>query len=268
MPETSEVREMLKFALRLTNRASQIALEEFQKKTPVETKDDGSVVTAVDRQIEEELRHLIRGDFSDDAVLGEEFGEESGSSGRRWIVDPIDGTFAFVHGVPFFGILIALEEEGEPILGVVRLPALKEMVYAGRGLGCWWIPSMRDEDSTPIRASVSSVGSLSESLILTAGHEYFRQAGQNKIYEHLIRGAGYQRGWSDCHGQILVATGRAEALVEPVMNVWDAAPFLSILSEAGGVFTDWKGNMTIQGGNSISTNGKLHHQVLALVQQR
>jgi histidinol-phosphatase len=268
MPETSEVREMLTFALRLTDRASQIALEKFQKNVPVEEKEDGSVVTAVDRQIEEELRHSIREDFSDDAVLGEEFGEESGSSGRRWIVDPIDGTFAFVRGVPLFGIMIALEEAGEPILGVVRLPALGETVYAGRGLGCWWITGERHENPTPIRARVSSVGSLSESLILTAGHEYFRQAGQSKIYEQLIRGAGYQRGWSDCYGQILVATGRADALVEPVMKVWDAAPFLSILSEAGGEFTDWKGNRTIQGGNSVSTNGKLHHQFLALVQRR
>jgi histidinol phosphatase-like enzyme (inositol monophosphatase family) len=208
---------------------------------------------------------LIRERFPDDAVLGEEFGELPGCSGRRWILDPIDGTKAFVYGVPLFGVLVGLEENDVPVLGVVYLPALEEMVYAARGRGCWWLPAGRPPGSLPRSARVTAVISLAESLVLTNSYEYFAKTGRTAACERLHQSARYSRGWADCYGHILVATGRAEVCVDPQMNIWDGAPLLPILTEAGGTFTDWKGQPTIRGGDGISTNGRVLAEVLRVL---
>src|SRR5262249_15048365 len=138
---TAPLADCLEFALQAARRAGEVILPYYQSEVGVETKGDGSPVTPADRGAEQELRRLIRERFPDDGVLGEEFGEQSGRSGRRWILDPIDGTKAFVRGVPLFGVLIGLEQDGEAVAGVVSMPALDEFVYAARGLGCWWLPS-------------------------------------------------------------------------------------------------------------------------------
>src|SRR5438067_664475 len=126
---TPTLTEALEFALQAARRAGEVVLPYYQGDVAVETKGDGSPVTLADRGAEQELRRLIRERFPDDGVLGEEFGELPGTSGRRWVLDPIDGTKAFVRGVPLFGVLIGLEEDGEAVLGVVSMPALDELVY-------------------------------------------------------------------------------------------------------------------------------------------
>jgi histidinol phosphatase-like enzyme (inositol monophosphatase family) len=256
----------LSFALDLAFCAGKIALEHFQTEVAIEAKEDGSPVTLADRRAEQTLRTLIHAEYPADAILGEEFGEEPGTSGRRWILDPIDGTKSFIHGVPLFGVLIGLEDQGQAVLGVVYLPALEEMVFATQGHGCWWRPAGQAANGgAEKRAHVSSVSPLAESLLLTTGYEYFAKAGKAGVYERCVKAVKMSRGWGDCYGQVLAATGRAEAVIEPVMHVWDCAPFLPIFSEAGGHFTDWKGNPTIAGGNSVSTNGKTHDEVLRLI---
>jgi histidinol phosphatase-like enzyme (inositol monophosphatase family) len=262
MTVAASLAECLEFAEQAARKAGRVIMPFFQGKFQVETKGDGSPVTLADRGAEEELRRLIRERYPEDAVLGEEFGEVSGRSGRRWILDPIDGTKAFVHGVPLFGVLIGLEENDVPVLGVVFLPALEEMVYAARGLGCWWLPAGRPAGSLPQRARVSVVASLAESLVLTNSYEYFAKTGRTAACERLLQSARYSRGWGDCYGHLLVATGRAEVCVDPQMNIWDNAPLLPILAEAGGTFTDWKGQATIRGGDGISSNGKVLAEVL------
>jgi len=264
MASTSELTACLEFSLELARRSGDIALQNFQSGVTADIKTDGSPVTIVDRTIEKFLRETIHAHYPGDAVLGEELGELPGTSGRRWIVDPIDGTASFVRGIPLFGVMIALEVEGVPILGTVHLPALNETVFAASGQGCWWLPGNRNTGSRPIRAHVSSTERLSEGLLLVGGFEYFR-GGCQAHYERLVQSAKMQRSWADCYGQILVATGRADVLVEALMNTWDAAPFIPILQEAGGSFTDWNGNCTAKGGNSVSSNGKMSEEVLRLL---
>ena len=244
----SELKELLEFAVELGRGAGDITLEYFRKKPETSTKDDGSYVTIADREAEKYLRRQIAERFPDDGCVGEEEGESIGRSGRRWIVDPIDGTFAFVHGVPFYGVLIALEIDGESIVGVVNMPALGELVSAAKGLGCFL-------NAEPAR--VSETAELKDALLLSTDF-----AART---EHLRARAKTSRTWGDCYGYVLVATGRADVMLDPVMNLWDCAPLLPIMEEAGGTFTDWRGVRTIDGGNSIATNGRLLDEVMSVI---
>ena len=258
MPVTSkdELNELLDFSVALARGAGDITLEYFRKQPATTTKADGSFVTIADREAEAYLRRHITERFPDDGVLGEEEGEHKGRSGRRWIVDPIDGTFAFVHGVPFYGVLIALEIDGNPSLGVVNIPALNELISAATGVGCFF-------NGEPAR--VSSKGSLSDGLLLCTNFRECARHGFGDAAERLQQRARSCRTWGDCYGYVLVATGRAEVMLDPVMNLWDCAPLLPIVEEAGGTFTDWHGVRTINGGNSIATNGLLFDEVMSLV---
>jgi histidinol phosphatase-like enzyme (inositol monophosphatase family) len=251
------LRELLEFSVALARGAGDITLGYFRKQPETSTKADGSYVTIADREAEAYLRRQIAERFPDDGVLGEEEGEHAGRSGRRWIVDPIDGTFAFVHGVPFYGVLIALEIDGEPSVGVVNIPALNEIVAAASGLGCFL-------NGEPAR--VSNKASLAESLLLATDFHGCARYGFGRAAELLQARAKTSRTWGDCYGYVLVATGRAEVMLDPVMNLWDCAPLLPIMEEAGGTFTDWRGERTINGGNSIATNGLVFNEVMTLVE--
>jgi fructose-1,6-bisphosphatase/inositol monophosphatase family enzyme len=145
------------------------------------------------------------------------------------------------------------------------MPALDEFVYAARGQGCWWLPSGRKPGAPPRRARVSSIAPLADGLLLLNSYEYFVKGKRTAAHDRLLQSARQQRGWGDCYGHILVATGRAEACVDPMMNPWDNAPLLPILQEAGGTFTDWQGKATIHGGDGISTNGKVFDEVMRVV---
>jgi histidinol phosphatase-like enzyme (inositol monophosphatase family) len=264
---TTSLADSLDFALQAARRAGEIIMPYYQGDVGVEIKGDGSPVTLADRGAEQELRRLILERFPADGVLGEEFGESPGTSGRRWILDPIDGTKAFVRGVPLFGVLIGMEDHGESVLGVTYMPALDEYVYAARGQGCWWLPSGRKPGSAPRPARVSAAAPLADGLLLVNSYEYFQKAKRTAAHDRLLQASRHQRGWGDCYGHILVATGRAEACVDPMMNPWDNAPLLPIVQEAGGTFTDWQGKATIHGGDGISTNGKVFDEVMRTVRQ-
>ena len=251
-----ELRETLDFAMRLARDAGVITLRYFKGSFTPERKRDNSFVTIADREVESFLRQQIENDFPDDGILGEEEGEKRGKSDRRWIVDPIDGTYSFVHGVPFYAVLIGLEVNGQSILGAVNLPALKETICAARGLGCFWNEQ---------RAHVSSVSSINEALLLGTDFGTCERYGFRSAADSLQQKAGARRTWGDAYGHVLVATGRAEIMLDPVMNVWDCAALLPIVEEAGGTFTDWQGAPRIDGGNAISTNGKLFDEVMATI---
>lgn len=252
----SDLKSLLDFAVELARGAGEITLHYFHHSPAPERKADGSFVTAADREAEKYLRARIAERFPADAVFGEEEGEGAGSSGRRWIVDPIDGTYSFVHGVPLYGVLLGLEISGEPSLGVVNLPALGELVYAARGLGCFWNKG---------EARVSATNSLDDALLLATDFGTCAQYGFGAAASRLQERAHSRRTWGDCYGHVLVATGRAEVMLDPVMNVWDCAALLPIVEEAGGTFTDWRGRRTINGGNAISTNGALFDEAFAII---
>lgn len=252
----NELKELLEFAVELGRGAGDITLRYYRKKPETSTKDDGSYVTIADREAEKYLRRQIAERFPDDGFLGEEEGETAGRSGRRWIVDPIDGTFAFVHGVPFYGVLIALEISDEAVVGVVNIPALGEIVSAAKGLGCFL-------NGEPAR--VSATAELKDALLLSTDFSACARYGFGPAAERLQARAKTSRTWGDCYGYVLVATGRADVMIDPVMNLWDCAPLLPIMEEAGGTFTDWRGVKTISGGNSIATNGLLFDEVMRLI---
>ena len=252
----TELNELLDFAVDLAHGAGEITLQYFRKKPETSKKSDGSYVTIADRQAESYLRKRIAERFPGDGILGEEEGEVQGTSGRRWILDPIDGTFAFVHGVPLYGVLIAVEIEGEMTVGVVNIPALGEVVSAAKGLGCFFNGE---------RARVSTTAELKDALLLSTSFFECARYGFGLAAETLQARAKVSRTWGDCYGYVLVATGRADVMLDPVMNLWDCAPLLPIMEEAGGTFTDWRGERTASGGNAIATNGVLFEEVMNIV---
>ncbi|HEU4508701.1 MAG TPA: histidinol-phosphatase [Pyrinomonadaceae bacterium] len=255
-PGNDELRELLEFAVEIGKGAGDITLQYYRREPETGTKADGSYVTIADREAEAYLRRQIAERFPDDAVLGEEDGESQGESGRRWIVDPIDGTFAFVHGVPFYGVLIALEIEEEMMVGVINIPPLGELVAAASGVGCFF-------NGEPAR--VSTTQKLEDALLLCTNFAACEEYGFGRAAESLQKSVRTSRTWGDCYGYVLVATGRADVMLDPVMNLWDCAALVPIIQEAGGTFTDWRGTRTAAGGNSIATNGLLFDEVMRAV---
>jgi histidinol-phosphatase len=256
-----EIGPRLDLAVEAALEAGRITLEYFRREDlKVERKDDDSPVTVADRAAEEHLRRRIEAAFPADAILGEELPEKAGTSGYRWILDPIDGTKSFIHGVPLYGTLVGVEHEGQSVLGVILIPALDEYVYAATGRGAWYVRG----DATPQRAQVSSCARLNEGLFVTSEVICFDEVERTHAYKQLEATARLARTWGDCYGYLLVATGRAELMIDPYMNVWDAAALLPIIQEAGGSFTDWQGRATIHSGEGIATNGHILEEVLAV----
>jgi len=256
IPDSAELKALLDFTVTVARHAGEITNRYFKGSFVAERKADNSFVTAADREAEKYLRAQLERAFPEDAILGEEEGEKPGRSNRRWILDPIDGTYSFVHGVPLYGVLIGLEIDGEAVLGVVNLPALDEMICAARGLGCFWNGAL---------ARVSATESLGDALLLATDFSSCERYGFGRAAEILQLQVNARRTWGDAYGHMLVATGRADIMLDPVMNVWDCAALLPIVEEAGGTFTDWRGQKTIHGGNAISTNSLLFEPVMAAI---
>jgi len=261
-PPASDLAERLQLAVDAARGAGRITLEFFRREDlQVDRKDDDTPVTAADRRAEEHLRQRIGEAFPDDGVFGEEYSEQPGTSGFRWILDPIDGTKSFIHGVPLYGTLVGVEHRGESVLGVILIPATGECVYAARGQGAWYTL----DDRPPRPAKVSRCASLAEGLFLTSELPTFDEVGRRDVYRRLEAAARLSRTWGDCYGYLMVATGRAEVMVDPVVALWDLAALAPVIEEAGGAFTDWQGRRTIHSGNSIATNGLVQEEVMALV---
>jgi len=248
--------ELLSMALALAQEAGSVTMRYFGGVLSAQTKEDGTPVTEADRAAESLLRARIEERFPEHGILGEEYGETNPASSVRWILDPIDGTRSFKRGVPLYGVLVGIEIDGAPAVGVAHFPALAETVGAAVGHGCFWNGK---------KARVSDVGDLSEAAALTTDPADLLEGPAARGWERLVRGTSLARTWGDCYGHILVATGRAEIMVDPVLSQWDAAPFVPILQEAGGRFTDLDGNPRTDGGSGISTNGILHDQVLEIL---
>jgi histidinol phosphatase-like enzyme (inositol monophosphatase family) len=244
----------LGLARRAAEEAGAFALGHFKTALAVEAKADGSPVTLADRGAEERLRTAIGAACPRDGILGEEFGEASGTSGRRWIIDPIDGTQSFIRGVPLWGVLVALEDHGECVLGVIALPALGETLWAARGGGAF-------VNGTPAR--VSAATTLSDATVLTSDGSARHFGDKHAGFQTLLARTARQRGWGDCYGYALVATGRAEVMLDPLMNAWDAAAVKPIIEEAGGTFCAWDGAATIYGGSAVAMPLALREPVLA-----
>jgi histidinol-phosphatase len=228
--------------------AGDAALRHYRSTLSIETKADGSPVTIADREAETVARTWLASRCPEDGIQGEEFGGAAGTSGRRWIIDPIDGTKSFVRGVPLWGTLVAVAEGDDVLAGVAYFPALGEILAAAPGEGCWWNGQ---------RARVSRTSTLAGATVLVTDERAFRSSTLRDGWRTLSGEAAVARTWGDCYGYLLVATGRAEVMVDPVVNPWDVACFLPIIEEAGGVLTDLTGMRTAFGGTAIATNAAL-----------
>jgi len=242
-------------AVDLVRRAGELSLRWFgTSHLQVDRKGDGTPVTEADRAVERFLRQEITRSHPDDGIVGEEEGPKASASGRTWVLDPIDGTKAFTRAVPLYANLLALEDEDGAAVGVVNIPALGEMVWAGRGRGCYL-------NGAP--AHVSEQATLAGAYLSSSGYE----AWDEEALLAVKRAGAVLRTWGDGYGYLLVATGRVDAMVDPDAARYDLAPMPVILAEAGGAFSDLRGQMTTTGGSAVATNGHLHPHLLACLGQ-
>ena len=252
----------LHFALRVAREASDLILRYYQTSDlAVERKGDSSPVTEADKRSELLIRERLAVEFPHDAILGEEFPDKPGTTGFRWILDPIDGTKSFIHGVPLFGTLIGVEFNERCVIGVVRFPALNEVVYAAKGSGAWW----QIGEGEPRRARVADTTTLDKAVFCTTNITRWYKINRGDALETLLDQVQLARGWGDCFGHMLVATGRVHLMVDPAMNPWDAAALLPIVEEAGGHFIDWKGEPSIYKGNGLSVVPGLKDTILQIL---
>jgi histidinol-phosphatase len=223
----------------------------------VDAKGDGTPVTQADKAAERLLRELIAEAFPDDSIIGEEEDDLLGTSARRWVIDPIDGTKAFTHGVATYSNLLYLEDEHGPAIGIINLPALGETVYAARGLGCFL-------DGGPVR--VSGHDRLEGAhLCCTGFHEWTPE-----MFDRVQRAGVQLRTWGDAYGYALVASGRVEAMFDPVLAWWDIAALTVIVPESGGTLTRWDGSAEQPRADdelhsAIASNGRFHDQLVELL---
>jgi myo-inositol-1(or 4)-monophosphatase len=248
---------LLDFATSLAYRAGRITLGYFDTGIRPDFKPDDTPVTAADRAVEEFIRHEIEKAYPNHSIVGEEFGATWGSeTSIRWIIDPVDGTKSFMRGVPLYAVLIGLEIEGNIRVGAAYFPALDEMLCAADGLGAWW---------NGRAAHVSEIGSMDRACVcFTTYHQFVKR--DPRVWERLANKAYMLRGWSDCYGYLAVATGRAEACIDPAMNIWDCGPFPVILREAGGFFGSWKGEEGHKHGEALACNELLLPEMLDIIE--
>jgi len=249
----AEIRALHDLAVELAHEAGDLTLEYFGGIVDHDAKGDGSPVTIADRRAEELIRSRVEARHPGHSILGEELGESNEGARVRWILDPIDATRSFMRGVPLYGVLIGIEIDGESAVGVAHFPPLSETVSAGAGMGCF-------RNGDPCR--VSSVSRIEEAVVCTTDVERILSRPEGAGWRSLQQRCAFSRTWGDCYGHALVATGRIEVQVDPVMAPWDAGPFLTIVTEAGGRFTTLDGEATVHGGSGVSSNGRLHADVL------
>jgi histidinol-phosphatase len=261
-----DVASRLDAALEAVRLASAETLRRFNDPTlAIREKADRSPVTEADIAAEKILRDTLLGAFPHDAFLGEESGTAAGTSGYEWIVDPIDGTKSFIRGVPLWATLVGCRHAGRGVVGVIAIPALGEIVYAAAGSGAWHVRGT--EPARPAR--VSTRATLGEALCCTSDFTSFAKrtdavAGA-AARARLETAGGILRTWGDGYGYLLVATGRADVMIDPLMNAWDAAAVETVIAEAGGRFTDWQGHPRIDSGDGLATNGLIHGAMLATI---
>ncbi|WP_419167885.1 histidinol-phosphatase [Candidatus Palauibacter sp.] len=221
----------------------------------VESKEDDSPVTVADRYAEALLRERILDRFPDHGIVGEEFGTKDEDAEYVWVLDPIDGTISFVAGVPLFGTLIGLLHEGEPVLGVIHQPITRELAI-GTASG------------TTVNGEVVRVRedrSLAEAMLLTTDPGAVGEHRDLAGFETLWSRAARYRGWGDCYGYLMVASGRADIMLDPIMHPWDIAALVPVVRGAGGVITTWEGADPIGGASTVAAAPGLHREVMEIL---
>lgn len=245
-----------KAAIEIAKKGGDHTLKYFNRSFDVERKSDDSPVTIADREAETILREEINSRFPEHGIIGEEFGRENEGSPVQWILDPVDGTKSFIHGVPLYTTLVGVVVENEPVVGIIYAPAVDELCDAARGKG------MRLNGEL---CKVRECDDLAKASFLSTDIYTFAEYNYEDAFDTFIEKTRIHRTWGDAYGHMLVATGRADLMFDPILNIWDAAPLLTVLQEAGGIFCDTSGNETIDSGNGLSCSRELLPEVLGVL---
>lgn len=252
----------LALALELADAADAITTEHFESADlQVDTKPDMTPVSAADLAVEEALRDKLAEARPADALLGEEFGGDVTFSGRQWVIDPIDGTKNYVRGVPVWATLIALLDDGEPVVGVISAPALNRRWWASQESGAWRIV----DGGSPRRLNVSGVSALADASFSFSSLTGWAERGLLDNFLSLGTQTWRQRGYGDFYSYCLVAEGAVDIAAEPEVSLWDLAALSVLITEAGGRFSALDGENGPHGGNAVATNGALHDEVLGIL---
>jgi len=254
VPDASERAEFVPFALELAAVAAAVIRPWFLSGVTVLDKADATPVTVADRRAEEVMRALIQQRYPDHGILGEEFGEHRPQARYRWVLDPIDGTRAFISHCDLFGTLIALQRDGRPLLGVIASP-LSGRVLVGTG------DQTRLQDGRPMR--VRDCTRIEDATVLTTDHFNVARHRDGPAFEAMVRRARLYRTWGDCQGYALVATGGADVMLDPVLSPWDLMALIPVMEGAGGRITDWMGGDPVGADSIVATGGALHDAVIA-----
>jgi histidinol-phosphatase len=256
MPPVFGATDDLELALELADVADAITMSRFRAEDlVVETKPDLTPVSEADRDVEEALRGRLAGVRPQDTVFGEEYGGADAHATRRWIVDPIDGTKGYVRGMPVWATLLALEQDGDPVVGIVSAPALGRRWWAARGAGAF----TSDAPGGEARAvRVSGIRELGDAQLCFGGFEEWRETERLDALLALAQQCWRTRGYGDFWQYMLVAEGAAEIALDPAAAIWDLAAPMVIVQEAGGRFSDLSGATSAGGGSGIATNGLVH----------
>ena len=251
----SELTDFKLFARHLAELSGTVIASYFRSNIQIDSKSDNSPVTIADKSAEELMRFEIMNEFPQHGIIGEEFGTYNDSAEYKWILDPIDGTKSFICGAVTFGTLIALVKNGKPILGVINQPVLNEFL-----IGDNYSSELNGQE-----VHVRNCDSLSEAVLLTTDHLHIKEYQDINKFDNLIRKVKLYRNWGDCYGYYLVATGFADIMVDPIMNLWDKMALIPIINGAGGTITDYQGGDPLIGTSIIATGGRIHRDVINIL---
>lgn len=250
-----DLQKLLADAIEIAKIGGQHTLKYFRNEIKVLSKDDDSPVTIADRETEQTLRREIAKRYPDHGIIGEEFERTNADSRIQWVLDPIDGTKSFIHGVPLYTTLVAVLVDDKPVVGVIYASALDELCAAAEGHGATFNGK---------KCAVRETENLEDATLLVTEIRRFQDMGEEALFQELLKTTKIHRTWGDAYGHMMVATGRADIMYDPEMSIWDAAALQPIIKEAGGVFTDKNGVETVHTGSGLSTGKKIHPQVKAL----
>jgi histidinol-phosphatase len=248
--------EFLNFSLKTIKKTEKITLKYFCKNLKHKIKKNKTPVTVADIKCENFIIEKINSKYPKHSLLTEETGVIDNGSDFKWIIDPLDGTKNYMRKYPFWGTLLALEWEGEVILGVISMPAIGETIYAVKRGGCFY---------NNRKAKVSNIAKLKDSYCLFGSLELIITQLYKNNFLNIISGCSYSRGFGDCHGHSFVINGRAEFMIDPHVAPYDVAATKICVEEAGGMFTDLNGNRNIYTGNALISNGRVHNEVLKML---
>jgi histidinol phosphatase-like enzyme (inositol monophosphatase family) len=247
--------ELLEEASSIVERAGKLALSYFRQPILIEMKENHTPVTIADKKTEELIRELLGKSFPSFGIVGEEFGEHAADAEYVWTVDPIDGTRSFIRGIPLFGTLLGLLHRGEPVLGVMALPALDELYTGATGLGV---------KCNGAQMRVSATQTLESAFVSVGDPSLFEAAGKTKFFHNLMARTELTRGYTDCFGHALVIRGAVDAMIDPIVSPWDVAPIACLVREAGGDYCTFDGERTLNQKSFISFTPALKKQILSL----